>query len=145
MIESKNITIGDTIYKVSQLGGVSSSRTFVRLAKFVAATSGGNLEKLFSVLTEEDVTYFCELFSAQTLIQKIGSKSAARLSDEGVFDMHFAGDKIGQMIEWLKFCILLNFGSAFRGLVGAAERGAEKAAESSSTPQTGSTGSSIES
>lgn len=150
MIQAKTLQIGDTHYKVSQLGGVSASLAFVRLAKLVATMGRGDMDaklaNLFGALKEEDVTHFCQLFSAQTEIRSASGKPV-RLSDDGVFDMHFAGDKLGEMLQWLKFCIMINFGSAFRGLVSAVAREPEKVAAngSPSSPRSDSTGSSIES
>lgn len=144
-LESK--TIGEHTYDVRQLNAIQGRNVFLRFAKLVApaleSVMGGDMkdaektgitrEKLFTALarvvqaaSEEDLTYFCDVFAATTDVVSYGDdgkRKAPKLST--LFALHFAGDNLPDMFEWLYFCFEVNFGGFFaklgvtRGTTGA--------------------------
>lgn len=143
MIETKDKTIGGVLYRVSQLGALTGRGVLVRLVKLVggglvgALVSGGlkgldrgalatSLGKVVDGFSEEDLAYFCDLFSPLTQVitrDKAGKQLNQLLAN--TFDLHFAG-KYREMGQWLLFALEVNFGSVFQGLAVAAPRDAEQ-------------------
>lgn len=122
-VESKRIGAHD--YKVTQLNAVTGRRVFTRLFKLVgpamAKTEGRKgddalaaaMTGLLEHLSEDDVDYFCDVFSAVTSVSGGAySKAAPQLAD--VFLSHFAGEYLA-MMQWLAFCMQVNFRSFFAG------------------------------
>ncbi len=129
MLETKSKTIGDHDYRVTQLGATKGRKVLVRLLKacgpaFSLAAEGRSTEalgKLASDLDEETLDYLCETFAART---DMDEKPLAP-----VMELHFAGN-YGEMVEWLGFCVQLNFESFFSVLA------KKQAAPGSATPTT---------
>ncbi len=115
MLETKSKTIGDHDYKVTQLGAGKGRKVLVRLLKtcgpaFALAAQGNPTEalgKLASDLDEETLDYLVEAFAARTELDGIGLA--------GIMELHFAAN-YGEMLEWLGFCIQLNYSSFLSAL-----------------------------
>ena len=121
--------IGGLEYKVSQLGAIKGRTAFLRLVKALGPVVGGlvdpkgaprqslDLADMFGklALTDADLTYFCDIFSEKTFVVK-GSQMP-RL--DNVFDDHFAGRYL-DMVQWLAFCVQVNFADFFGGALIAA-------------------------
>lgn len=115
MIESKTKVIDGLKYTVTQLGAKKGMRALTRLARLLgpAFASGDQTEAmagLFSRLTEDDVEYFCDTFAPLTTVEQDGK--APQLSS--IFEIHFTGN-YSSMLQWLLFCIEVNFGDFFGG------------------------------
>ncbi len=123
MFKTDSKTIGGLEYRVSQLGAVKGRAVFLRIVKLVgpaiaSVVKGGKIDMknvdlgdLFKrvELTEEDLTFFCDAFAEKTFVV-LPDKKAPRL--DHVFDAHFAG-KYGDMMQWLVFCVSVNFADFF--------------------------------
>ncbi len=131
MLETKSKAIGDNTYKVTQLGAGKGRKVLVRLLKvcgpaFALAASGDTTEalgKLAADLDEETADYLCETFAARTEVELSNGKSVDLAS---IMELHFAGN-YGEMLEWLGFCVQLNYAS-FLGALG------KKVPDASATP-----------
>jgi hypothetical protein len=147
-VEEKRI--GAHTYKVTQLDAVTGRRTFFRLTKAAGPAmarlyTGGKplderistaLQELLQNLTEADVDHFCDTFAAVTEVSG-GQYSKAAPQLDSVFITHFAGDYMA-MVQWLGFCVQINFRSFFE----QAALGLANLAASASTSPTAPTGSS---
>jgi hypothetical protein len=135
--KSESKVIGEYTYNVTQLGAVTGSKVFLRVLKVLGPLVGAkDVGALFDRLKEEDFTYLCEEFAKMSTVQL--EKGAPQLN--AIFDVHFAG-KYGELIEWLRFCIEVNFGEVLKGDV--LKSVGRKAAASESTgpsPLTGMSG-----
>lgn len=145
-VESKQI--GKFAYKATQLDAVTGRRAFHRLVRAIgpawaAMTHGGEeryekaLTKLLQDMSEADLDFFCDTFAAVTEVSG-GSYGKRAPQLDTVFLTHFAGEYF-DMVQWLVFCMKLNFASFFAG---AAALLASKAPSDSTSPteQTGSSG-----
>jgi hypothetical protein len=146
-------TIGDCTYFVRPLDAVEGSRMLARIHKLLLPALGSveGLEdvKIGKVLADlgasvaiSDLDYLRDTFARTTEVRIPPDNREPLLSDE-LKNGHFAGE-YDLMLEWLTFCLEVNFGSFFRGLKGrigsALARG--KKVPSSSTSPTPSTGAS---
>lgn len=139
---NKTKTIGSNGYEVTQLGAIEGRRVFARLAQIMggmvgALAAGGKPNpveafKSFAEAMEPEVMdFFCDTFAKFTQVHRPDGKV---LFLKDVFDDHFA-DNYGEMVEWLTFCLEVNFASFLGGaggLVGLLRKGT---ATSGSTSQ----------
>lgn len=122
MFKVEERKIGDSTYKVSQLGAIKGRSVMLRLTKclgpaLVGLASRETLKASIPDLLanmdieEEDLTYFCDSFAEKTFVVTPDGKMP-RL--DNVFDLHFAG-RYMEMIQWLGFCLEVNYAGFFRG------------------------------
>lgn len=119
MVETKEKDIQGTTYRVTQMDAVKGRKVVARLIKLLSgAAEGGDsaLAKVFAAITEDDMDYFCDVFAANT---DVGYEGGKWPNLKSIFGLHFAG-KYGEMMEWLLFCVEVNFGN----FLGAASQGA---------------------
>lgn len=107
-------------YSVTPLGAVTGRKVLTRLLKIVGpAIDKASIGDLVANLQESDIDYFCDLFAKSTRVTTGTDKNnmpvQPLLSDNGLFDLHFAGN-YGAMVLWLKFCLEVNFSSFFQSL-----------------------------
>ncbi len=135
MLKQVTKTIGEHEYVIRQLNAVQGRAVFLRFAKLVApalkelgisegnekAIEKGNLLAAIAAVasgaSEEDQTYFCDVFAQNTdlvVINDKGARCTPKLST--VYLLHFAGDMLPEMYEWLVACFEVNFGSFFARL-----------------------------
>jgi hypothetical protein len=127
-IESK--TIGGHEYKVRQLVATKGRLVLLTLARIIgpaAALAAGAketgkeeafakvIEALLANLTPEDFTSLCNTFAESTDVVISDEKGRREPKLSNVFDLHFAGN-YQEMIDWLVFCVEVNFASFFDGL-----------------------------
>lgn len=109
-------------YKVRQLGANKGRSVLIRLSKLVgpmAASVAAAKDKetaletaaqaAFAAITEEDFKFVCDTFAESTDVVMPDGREP-QLSK--IFDLHFAGEYL-TMIQWLAFCVEVNFGSFF--------------------------------
>lgn len=141
MRETKQKQIGSRgfTYHATQFGSRQGGRVLVRLLKMIGgaageaikgeaegekgldmATVGAMVANLATTASEKDFDYLCDTFITATSVSREGSGVLLPLSDEGVFDLHFAGEYI-ELGQWLLFCIETNFGG-FLGEGGIVQR-----------------------
>jgi hypothetical protein len=114
--------IGGNEYTVHPHGAIKGRSILLRLAKIVGgaltgiteANAADKLGDLLGNLTEADLTFLCDEFSAKTLV----SVGDGQVQLNKVFDAHFQ-DAYLEMLQWLRMCVEVNFGSFFRGARGA--------------------------
>jgi hypothetical protein len=116
MIETKEKQIGGRgyVYRVTQFGAKKGNQVMVRLAKVIGKMVGGDLEQivtnLVDAIDETQLDFFCDAFASMTEVAGGDFKGAVKLSSEGVFDLHFAGE-YKEMGQWLLFAIETNYAS----------------------------------
>ena len=153
-IQTREITIGDFTYEVKQLDAITGRKAFVRLCNILGPVFA-NAEQLqnendaaalfgafASSLKEADMDHFCEMFGARTEVTPLAGGGEPRTLVKLFFMEHFAGNYM-EMLEWLAFCLQVNFESFFVGMQRIKdEREARKAAlsakagSSSASPNT---------
>lgn len=125
------------------MGGIEGQDVLMRLTKslgpvvagaIAARTGSAGIRELNHALRElpaEDLAYFTSTFAKYTEVV-LGPNKAPTLSD--IFDDHFAG-KYLELLNWLKFCVELNFEDFFTMLLDHVKGEDEKpkTAESPST------------
>jgi hypothetical protein len=122
---NKSKAIGNHTYEVTQLGAIEGRRVFARLAQLmggmvgsIAAGGKADVVKGFQAfaesMTPEVMDFFCDTFSKVTQVH-VGGGKVLFLKD--IFDDHFA-DNYGDMVEWLTFCLEVNFASFLGGAGG---------------------------
>lgn len=122
-------------YAVTQLGALKGSKVFVRVLKVLGpAFASKDPAAFFDGLKEEDVEYLCSTFSPMTFVK--GGQFPGPL--DKTFDFHFAG-RYGALVQWLLFCVQVNFGDFLKGKGLGLGVGAPKAS-SGSDSQMASTG-----
>jgi hypothetical protein len=89
------------------LGAVEGRGALLRAQK-IAVKGVHGLDAMIDAMTSADLDYFCTIFAKATRVQ-IAEKRPI-LAD--VFDVHFAGHYF-EMVQWLSFCLGLNFGPFF--------------------------------
>lgn len=125
MRANKTKKIGNHTYEVTQLGAVEGRRVLAKLGQLMGGVvgslaAGGKADpvKAFQSFTEalspESMDYFCDTFTKFTQVHRADGKV---LFLKDVFDDHFA-DNYAEMVEWLVFCLEVNFASFFGGLGG---------------------------
>lgn len=117
MIESKRKEINGNTYTVESLGATKGRQVFVRILRILGSALGDgefDIAKASRSLAEADVDYLCDVFAPQTRIRLKGSKEEVSLSE--IQELHYAGNYL-EMIQWLAFCLDLNFRNVFLGAV----------------------------
>lgn len=112
-------------FTVTPLGAVSGSRVFARVLKMVGPLLGEKtmergLPGLFSALNEADLDYLREAFAPMTQVRLPDGKEPV-LSN--IFDDFFAAN-YGVMVQWIFFCLEVNFGNVMSGKAAAAGQAA---------------------
>jgi hypothetical protein len=103
--ESKIYTTENHAYQVTKLAADREGlAALLRAQKLVNKISGG-MESLVAELSEEELTYFCDLFAKYTKVIN-GDKKPVLAS---IFAVHFGGDWF-EIMKWLAFCMGYNFG-----------------------------------
>lgn len=126
MRKTESRQIGNFRYDVTQLGAIEGRAVLARLIRLFGGLVGAmgaegkvDLTKGFSNLaegiTEEQMTFFCDTFAKWTQVYANGKT----LILKDIFDEHFVGE-YGAMIEWLGFCLEVNFASFLDGSKGIA-------------------------
>lgn len=122
---NKTKQIGGHGYEVTQLGAIEGRRVFARLAQVMggmvgALAAGGKpnpvdaFRSFAESMTPEVMDFFCDTFSKVTQVHRPDGKV---LFLKDVFDDHFA-DNYGELVEWLAFCLEVNFASFLGGTGG---------------------------
>lgn len=123
-LEKVTKVIGETEYEVTQLDAIRGRKVMVRLAKaFAPVLAGGKsadglarLGEALANISDDDVDFLCDTFAPSTSVISTdaqGRRVAPQLSK--IFGLHFAG-KYDELIQWLYFCLEVNFGSFVKRL-----------------------------
>lgn len=126
MRETKTRTIGSAFYAVNQLGALEGRKVLARLVAMFggmvgAIGEGGKADlvrgfsSLANAITEDQMEFFCDTFSPWTQVTKDGKTRVLK----DCFDDHFVAN-YGEMVEWLGFCLEVNFASFLGGTGGIA-------------------------
>lgn len=131
MLETKEKTIGDCTYRVTQLPAWAAGDVFFRLGKLVAPAiaevmgdvdkgvtqdkGGAVIAKILDRATSEDFRFLCNAFAPSTSVLLPDGK-APKLS--AIFDLHFVGQRFPDMFSWLAFAIEVNYSGFFDKLGG---------------------------
>ncbi len=124
-LETKSKTIGATEYVVRQLPATKGRLVLLRLAKALGPVAASisatkdkhsamaeSLEKAISSVTDDDFTFLCNTFADSTDVTINDDKGRRSPKLATIFDLHFAGNYL-EMVQWLVFCVEVNFGSFF--------------------------------
>lgn len=122
---NKTKRIGSNGYEVTQLGAIEGRRVFARLAQLMggmvgALAAGGKadpvqaFQSFAEAMTPEVMDFFCDTFTKFTQVHRQDGKV---LFLKDIFDDHFA-DNYSEMVEWLVFCLEVNFASFLGGVGG---------------------------
>ena len=159
-IDTRERTIGEHTYRVSQFGAKHGRGMLVRLVKLAGPSLGAALSalaqgklsefeaalayalsqgvfELSERLNADEFSSVLDDFAKHTVVV-IGDKEP-RLSD--VFDQHFAG-RYDAMLQWAGFVVECNYGSFFVGSNGAGLLSRLRAVLSASPSPSTSTGTS---
>lgn len=118
--------IGANLYQVTQLDAIRGRGVFTRFVKLIAPVFGELAEKgaektgmakalaaLASNITAEDMNFFCDSFAPTTCLVTTGDDGKTRRPNlKEHFGLHFASN-YAEMLQWLYFCLEVNFGSFF--------------------------------
>lgn len=144
-IETRDRTISGTAYRLTQLGALEGRTMLVRLVKLLgpgvgsfvggagrgalnpasgadsvlAMGAGEAIHELCARLDATELGQIMDVFAANTTVV-ISREQEPRLSD--VFDAHFAG-RYDAMLQWLRWCLEVNFASFFGGAAGNGAKG----------------------
>jgi hypothetical protein len=132
-IVAKTKSIGAHDYTVEPHGAIKGRAILLRLAKVVGPALSGvtkdnwgdKLSQLFGNLSEDDLTFFCNEFAAKTMVS---TPDGGQLLLSKVFDVHFQ-DAYLELLQWLGFCVEVNFGGFFRGAAAQIKGSAASPAE----------------
>lgn len=103
--ESKVFQTENHAYQVTKLAADREGlASLLRAQKLVNKLEGG-LESLVTQMTEEELTYFCDLFAKYTKVIN-GDKKPVLSS---IFSAHFGGEWF-EIVKWLAFCMGYNYG-----------------------------------
>jgi len=112
--ETRETTIDGCTYRVTQLGATTGAQVMFRLgrafAAVMASVSQGELD--LAALSPSDFDWIVVTMKASTkfdLVDTVGGGTVRTVDLAPLFDEHFAG-RYGQMLEWLKFALEVNFG-----------------------------------
>jgi hypothetical protein len=128
MRETKTAVIDGHKYECGQLPGTKSWKLLFKIAKVVAPSVGGVIDKngveglmdqevgpgflataidgICQRLDESEVELVIDQLKQLTVVYPNGNGNGAQLSS--VFDAHFAGDPFG-VVKWLKFALTAQF------------------------------------
>jgi hypothetical protein len=131
MRETKNVQIGDCTYKITQLGAYQSLTVLHILLRtvapaFKAATVadenaaldmlGERLGGIMERLSEADMRKIMDTFAGVTVVNIAGVPQELT----NIFDGHFTGKRLADMVFWAKECLWFNFADFLVGLQGRA-------------------------
>jgi hypothetical protein len=153
MLESKEQKIGESTYRVTQLGAKRGLEVFGRLFQFIAPALGGLLNEAGSVKSLEDVelsavgTAFKEIAARQVgselqyfvdaflpSIEYDGGKDGNFVPLAKVYELHMAG-KIHDLFQLLWFCVEVNYAGFLAGVASLrSDAEAARSKESSRSP-----------
>lgn len=130
-VEVKSKQIGDCTYRVRQLPAIQGRKVLVRLMKMFGpaleslgknteANIGSMLSGALENLDEEVFESLCDTFAKYTEFE-LPNGNYVGLGEVGMFDQHFTG-KYGQMLQWLAFCVQVNFADFLGVLSGAVKK-----------------------
>jgi hypothetical protein len=165
-LKQETRSIGKYKYRVTQLPALKARALFVRLTKALGPVLGTALEGIGPVtlrgmlglngatlgllineastrLTEEDLTYFCDVLGESS--ELLGESGRGERLTESVQNIHFGGQLL-QMFKWMGFALEVNFSDFLDGLKSLkAEKstGRESSASPSPTDSTGTSGESL--
>ena len=108
MIEVKSKEIGSHTYHVRQLGAKQGRAALTKLLNLAGNAFGGNPAAFFTSLSEQDLEYFCRVFGENTEVELALDRRIPLFLQQQ--EDHFAG-QFGEMLEWLVFCVEINFSS----------------------------------
>lgn len=153
MLESQSKSIGESTYKVTQLGAKKGLEVFGRLFQFIAPALGGLLDEAGGVKSIGDLElsavggafkqlaarqvgaelqYFVDAFLPS--IEHNGGKDGNFVKLSGVYELHFAG-KVHELFQLLWFCVEVNYDGFLKGIVSLRDDAeAAKAKASSQSP-----------
>lgn len=146
MRKRETAEIGAFKYEVTQLNATDGADGILKVQKIMAAANG-DMDQALGAMSQEDLRYFTKLFTNSTRListkhnDETGEDKLVAVPLSSVFDNHFAGEMLFDMLQWLAFCMALNFGFFFKRLTadGALIKViVEKAL--SNAPQTGQSG-----
>ena len=155
MLKTQSKTIGSATYKVTSLGASQGRALLVRLAKTLGPSaemllsgraSAWALAALLERLTDDDLTYACQVLGATTQLEAVPGRSV-QLTLENQ-EIHFSG-AYWEMFQWLSFALEVNFAGplgSWANVLAAVRARIEEArkAEEESRSQKDSTGKSGE-
>lgn len=125
-LEKQSKTIGEFTYDVTSLGAKVGNRVLMKLAKsvgpaFLLAAGGGakgidvgRASEAIREMNEDDFEWIVQQFATKTDVTLADGRSPS-LGNPAMFDMHFAG-LYAEELQWLEFCIEVNFGPFFLAL-----------------------------
>jgi hypothetical protein len=136
MLQTKEKTIGEHRYQVTQLSAPEGRRLLVRLYKVLGPSLGAitkgldgvdgkavkleelrlefvgeALRELAMHLNEDDLEHLCEVMGKQTMVH-LGGDKWVPLQD--VSALHFAG-RYDEMFKWIAFALETNYAGFFKG------------------------------
>ncbi len=112
-MDSYKKTIGASQYEVTLLPAKKGAKVLAKLPKLQGIVSGG--------ISDEDLDFLCDTFAATTQVLQASAKGVMPLKD--VFDLHFSG-KYSEMLQWVAFCVEVNFKDFFPAGLGDMVAGA---------------------
>jgi hypothetical protein len=118
MRRTETLKTADFAYECTQLGALEGRTALLRAQK-IAVQGVNGLDAMVNAMTPNDLDYFCSIFSKQTRVIMPDGK---RPLLDSIFDLHFAGDMAFEMVEWLAFCLGLNFGVFFQKIQNQGEK-----------------------
>lgn len=148
MRKKEVVEIGSFKYEVLQLNTTEASDGLLKVQKLMAEAQG-DLDKAVGMMSPEDFRFFQKAFANQTRLittktdEETGLSKTTAVPLAGVFENHFAGDMLFDMLQWLTFCLVFNFGFFFKRLTadgGLIKTMVEKALSTSNAPPTGESG-----
>jgi hypothetical protein len=109
--EAQKKEIDGLSYSVTPLGTTEGLKVLNRLQKLVAAGASAEhfVAGVLAALTETDTLFLCDTFKKLTLVEIAPGKEPC-LKD--FFEDHFTAN-YGALVQWLKFCLEVNYGSLF--------------------------------
>lgn len=117
-----DVVIGEYSYEVKALDAVTGRKAFVKLVNMLGPSFKDGMDdaavfaELAHTIKPEDMDHFCKLFGARTEVSGPGiAEGSTRTLTEVFFMEHFASNYF-DMLEWLAFCLKVNFESFFRGM-----------------------------
>lgn len=128
--ETKVFQTENHAYQVTKLAADKEGLAALLRAQKLATKASGGLESLVTDMTEEDLSYFCDLFAKYTKVIQ-GDKKPSLTS---IFSVHFGGEWF-EIVKWLAFCLGFNFGPFFLHLMRDGKQIREAAVEGAGMAQ----------
>ena len=130
MLAQKTKQIEGDTFTVTQLSTDEGIPCLVRLTKLLGkGFEGGSVQSavanIAAQLSVEDVQFFTRTFSKWTVVST-GDGKTLSLSNKDHFELAFAG-RYENLVQWLAFCIEVNFSSFFGKMVGMLTAKAQEA------------------